>query len=180
MKKIAKFLMTAGLVFSMLSPTFAASEKTPMTSKDYDKIYGPESGSHKFLPIKESQRMLDEQLQQQSGGIGLLFYGRIVYEADYIVKNHYQIPKVINVTSSTLNSIRILSDAQPNTGTNKTYDVAIETWRDFVNDYITIDKVEMRVGSKQYEYFYDLDDGVDYYLRILGNVKGHMTVYRET
>lgn len=97
-----------------------------------------------------------------------------------MVNSFYVIPKAVYVASATNNNIRILSDAQKNTGSNSTYDIELVEWNDWANGWAVVQEVEMRIGSKQYEHFEDLDDDVDYRLRVVGNVKGIVTVYQQT
>lgn len=173
--KTKKALMIGSLVLTMLAPSIASAE-VGKTNKDYEKLYGPESGSHRFL----SESEIKERLQTEGDIEIQASYGKILWSAEYVVNSFYVIPKAVYVASATNNNIRILSDAQKNTGSNSTYDIELVEWNDWANGWAVVQEVEMRIGSKQYEYFEDLDDDVDYRLRVVGNVKGIVTVYQQT
>ncbi|MNJ62524.1 hypothetical protein D3C77_583680 [compost metagenome] len=80
-----------------------------------------------------------------------------------------------------MNSLRILSEGKPNTvSTTKEYDVNLEYYSAWNGNYVGESSVTVPVNVNRYNYFNDLSTSKTYRLRIVGNVEGTITAYKQT
>ncbi|RFB28388.1 hypothetical protein DZB91_23395 [Brevibacillus sp. VP] len=181
MKKV-KGIASGILALSLLIPATGAFAEE---HSKYD--YNIEEG----LKLQESEdsekdALLNLRVPSESRGISaqgidiLSVYGKILFEASFKVKNNFQLPYTVRIKDRDNDSIRIMTDTERYTGGNDEFEVLLEVYNDRAESWYIVDRVTCKVGQKMYEHFYDLKTYEEYRLKILGNVKGDITVFQQT
>lgn len=162
--KKGKWILSFALIIGLLAPSSVFAKSS--YEESLDRTYGPENGSVTFVDPDISL---------------LATYGGTFYTAKFEVTTHFQIPKDIKIADSNLNSLRILSEGKPNTvSSTKEYDVNLEYYSAWNGNYVGEDSVTVPVNVNRYNYFNDLSTSKTYRLRVVGNVEGFITAYKQT
>jgi len=158
-----KFALLVALALSMLAPA-------SLSAKSADEVmieqkYGPESGYSKVF---------------QKQDIPKAYIAVYEWSADFSTTTQQQIKKDIAVPSDTLRTtLQLNVSSEKNTGSNAKFKVELEMYYPWAG-YLIEESRELSVGYQNAPvYFYKLKPGNTYRLRINGNVKGSVDVYRE-
>ncbi|MGG1263740.1 hypothetical protein [Brevibacillus laterosporus] len=180
MKKMG--IVSTVLALSLLIPTGAYAEESH-SKYDYNI---EESLKLQESEDSEEDALLDLRVPSESRGISaqgidiMAVYGKILFEADFQVKNNFPFPQTVRIKDSDNDSIRIMTDTERYTGSNDEFEVLLEVYNDRAESWYIKDRVTCKVGLKMYEHFNNLKTYEEYRLKILGNVQGTITVFQQT
>ncbi|GAC42091.1 hypothetical protein [Paenibacillus popilliae] len=162
-----KGLLVVALTVSAIAPTAAFA--IPAHEEELDRIYGPENGT--AVTVDHPQAKYSLRLPREAK--------TFVWSANYQVTTHYQIPNDI-VLGRGYNAIWFRSNSSKNTGSNSNYQVMLESWSTWAAGWVEDNKETSSINSISGAWFKNLSSTEKYRIRIKGNVKGSIDVYKNS